>query len=235
MIIRLFKTKDSLIKNLIKKEINIYSCLNGYTLQSLLNDGLYDNLLMGNKIGFVIDGIAAHFFFKMRGLKLNKICGRDLMSFAIKNHSGPLVIIGGYKKQKNIITQRLGEYFGKKNKILIPPLFSSKDDVKKYSKEICKLIPNGSLVLIFISSPTQDILAGHLLKATTNTTFVNAGAVIDDIKKDRLKILRFFSKFNSEWLYRLTASPLRTLFKLYKTVRLTQTVVKGKYNIKVLN
>jgi len=233
MKVLLFRSQSEVSEAFVNQNIRIFSCLNGFTL-NLLNSGAYDYLLSNLPIGFVVDGISAHWKLKKNGILVEKTLGRELMDLAINLHPNSIFIIGGSPQNYGFIKKKLDFYFNFNFNLITPPLFKTQDQLRAYAKRVSKLIPNNSLVIIFIKSPLQDSLSGYLCELTSKTIFINAGAVIDDILNERFVRLNFFQKMKLEWLFRLFVSPKRTLPKLLNMLIFSRLNLK-KYDFKVLN
>lgn len=230
----LFKSKKAINPQRGAKNIRIYSCLNGYTI-NLLNSGEYDSLLISQPIGFVIDGNAAHKTLKKAGISVEKILGRELLDLAIKKYPYPVTIIGGSPEKYLLLKRKLSIFFNFDFLLITPPIFYSEKSLEEYARSIYHLIPDKSLVIIFIRSPLQDLLSGHLCRLKNKAVFINIGAVIDDILNERFAYLFFFQKIKLEWLYRTIVSPSRTIPKILKqifTARLKLNL--SRYHWKIL-
>ncbi len=114
--------------------------------------------------------------------------------------------------------------------MLTPPMFKCDAELATYAGREALNIPADALVLIFIRSPLQDILAGELAARTENTVFINVGAVLDDILQERLGVIRLFSSLRLEWLYRLLTNPRRTLPKIIAMLRNKVNIANTHYD-----
>src|SRR5438477_10029277 len=93
-------SRNALRAALRAKNRTIYSCLNGYTIRSLLIERAYDELLASGRVAFVVDGVLAAAHLRRVGIRAERICGRDLLEEAMALHAGPLTVIGGLDKER---------------------------------------------------------------------------------------------------------------------------------------
>lgn len=212
--VSVFSSIRTLRQSLCSRQFRVYSCLNGYTLRALVNDGAYDKLIEAGQTGFVVDGLSAFRHLSAHGVASERICGRDLMAEALRQAHGPLVAVGGSRPGDPNVNVALARYFGEPVEVLTPPMFKDNSELEAFAEQAALNIPDNALVLVFIRSPLQDLLAGQLAARTCGTVFINVGAVLDDILLQRLGAIRVFSAFRLEWLYRLMANPRRTLPKI---------------------
>jgi UDP-N-acetyl-D-mannosaminuronic acid transferase (WecB/TagA/CpsF family) len=214
MDVRIVSGYQALIRELTGSNTRVFSCLNGYTLSILLNDRAYDPLIAGGRAAFLVDGISAQRFLGRQGVVAARICGRDLLQTALGLADGPVVAIGGANPGDSSVQEALCTHVGRSVRQVVPPMFRDASELAAFAVEVAPSIQPGSLVMVLIRSPLQDLLAHELMLRTRGAIFVNVGAVIDDIVGQRLAMLRFASKLRAEWLYRLVSSPRRTIPKI---------------------
>lgn len=222
-------SRQALRDALRHRRYRVFSCLNGFTLRALVNEGAYDPLLAQGQTAFVVDGLSARRNLRRHGLSAERICGRDLLDEALLVYTGPLFAIAGVGSSDARVLEALRRHTGRPIALSSPPMFGSPDEIQGYAHQVATSIAPGSLVLVFIRSPLQDLLAGRLAALTERTVFVNVGAVIDDILNQRLRTIRFFSALRLEWLYRLLVSPRRTVPKIGVMLRSPLDNREGAY------
>jgi UDP-N-acetyl-D-mannosaminuronic acid transferase (WecB/TagA/CpsF family) len=227
--VSLFASHAALCRSLQSRQFRVYSCLNGFTLRALVNEQAYDKLLAAGQTGFVVDGLSAFRHLSAHGLATERICGRDLMAAALQLPHGPLVAVGGSQPDDPAVNDTLARHFGQAIQVLTPPMFKTDAELAAYADRAAAKIPDDALVLVFIRSPLQDLLAGELAARTRGTVFINVGAVLDDILRARLGAIRVFSALRLEWLYRLLANPRRTLPKIIAMVHTRVDMANVRY------
>src|SRR5262249_18713333 len=116
-------SRSALRAALRAKNRTIYSCLNGYTIRSLLVERAYDELLASGNVAFVVDGVLAVRYLRRVGIRAERICGRDLLQEAMALHAGPIVLIGGLDKERSQSLQSVQEYLGRDVRLLTAPIF----------------------------------------------------------------------------------------------------------------
>lgn len=226
-------------KKILERELNsdlfrVYSCLNAFTLNLLLKTDKYDSILEKKHSVFVVDGTLAWLRFVKSGYRVRRVCGRELLNAALKSDYNKLVVIGGSDDRAVKTKLAFDLFFGSTYLHLIPPYLKTLDELNKFADDISTGIPNGSLVVIFIRSPFQDVLSDLLAKSTINTKFINVGAVIDDIVGGNKKIIIYASMLRLEWLYRLCVSPKRTFSKILGSICLRLKITSNKMRWHVL-
>lgn len=227
--VSVFGSLASVRQALLSRSHRVYSCLNGFTLRALVNEQAYDPLIMAGQTGFVADGLSAYRHLSALGVAKERICGRDLMAQALQLPHGPLVAVGGSRPGDHVVQQGLDRYFGQPVQVLTPPMFKGNAELGEFAEQAAAQIPDDALVLVFIRSPLQDLLAGELAARTRGTVFINVGAVLDDILSERLQTIRLFSAMRLEWLYRLMANPRRTWPKIAAMLQTRVDLRNGRY------
>ncbi len=222
-------SRASLRDALRVRERTVYSCLNGYTLRSLLIDHAYDDLLASGRIAFVLDGMLAAAHLRRLGIGCERICGRDLLDDALALHTGPVTVIGGTEERASRLLWSLRGYTARDVSLVTPPMFRTIPQVHEFARSVGPRLPPKSLTVVCIRSPLQDILSGALSSQSPASIFVNVGAVLDDIANDRIREVRLFSRFGIEWLYRLVVSPRRTWPKIAAVLRDGIQVTEADY------
>ena len=222
-------SRGALRRSLQSRQFRVYSCLNGFTLRALVNEQAYDTLIAAGQTGFVVDGLSAFRHLSAHGVASERICGRDLMAAALQLPHGPLVAVGGSRPDDPVVNGALVRHFGQLIEVLTPPMFKNNTELATYADEAAAKIPDNALVLVFIRSPLQDLLAGELMARTHGTVFINVGAVLDDILRERLGAIRLFSALRLEWLYRLLANPRRTLPKIISMLQTRVDMADARY------
>lgn len=227
--VNIISSQSALKHALESDQFRIYSCLNGYTLRALVRQGVYDNLIVSQKIAFVVDGVSARRNFSASNLFCDLICGRDLMAAALQFTCRRLICIGGKKLDGVNIEFDLTRYFGRSVEVLVPPIFNDAEELVGFADQVASKLSADALVLIFIRSPLQDLLAGELANRSMGTIFINIGAVLDDILSNRFFSIKIFSAMRLEWMYRLIISPRRTLPKIYAVLTERVNLKKCRY------
>jgi len=211
------------------KNRRIYSCLNGFTLRTLLLEQAYDDLIALGRIAFVVDGVLALAHLRRVGVRAERICGRDLLDEAMTLHAGPVTVIGGLDKQYSPMLHSLQDYLGRDVSLLTAPIFRSLSELYEFARTVGPGIAADSLIVVCIRSPLQDILSGALCAYLPRALFINVGAVLDDIAAKRLRSVRLFSSLGMEWLYRLAVSPRRTWPKIAAMLQRRLALDNGRY------
>jgi exopolysaccharide biosynthesis WecB/TagA/CpsF family protein len=217
--VNIVSSRDSLRNLLRLRQRTIYSCLNGYTLRSLLIEHDYDDLLQSRRIAFVVDGMLALAHLRMHGISADRICGRDLLDEALALNPGPITVIGGTGNNNAKLLSSIREYAGREVTLLTPPMFQNTAQVHEFARSVGVGLASQSLVVVCIRSPLQDILSGALSSQAPASAFINVGAVLDDIANRRIRALRLFSRLGLESLYRMIVSPKRTWPKINAMIK----------------
>lgn len=205
-----------------KKSLNIV-CLNPHSLRLFIDDEDYA-FSIKNYSYFLIDGIGLKFLLKIKYLgekiKINRITGRDFflsfLSFINSREKTKIAILGPdllqYKKLREDI---LVHYENIDFKLISLPYVKKKFSRTQINK-INQIILESKIdyVINFIGAPKQEILSASLL-SLNNSTYINVGAVVDQITQNKLLLTKIFSFFGLEWLLRLILEPRKIFVRIF--------------------
>lgn len=139
-----------------------------------------------------------------------KIPGYKLLNFFFKQKYSKIIVMGSYSKKQNIFLKK--NFKTKVHFIKLP--YVKESNIKNFAIKIKK----GSLVLITLPTPKQEILANAIKKINKNFKVICIGGGLSIASGDIKKSPKFIQKIGLEFIWRLKNNPLRRIKRLIITI-----------------